>query len=170
MGWEPNAGRTPLELKPRLVSRAETQRDTILPIPAPARPSQRQSPWLGSPVESTAPVGRTLALMRLGRLCRSEGVSGDEAWVSFLSLVPPTPHHTAKTLSLVPRGDHSSGQGPPCAPACQQPPSFPSSQFPQLLQSWKPRRWVLPQGWVGAEGEAILSGELASQPMARIFC
>lgn len=52
--------------------------------------------------------------------------------VSFLSLGPPLP--AAQTLSPFAQGDHKCAQ-----PVASLPPSFLSSQFLQLLQSWKPR-------------------------------
>lgn len=66
--------------------------------------------------------------------------------VSFLSFGPALP--PAQTLSPFAQGDHKCAQ-----PVASLPPSFLSSQFPKLLQSWKPQWWVPPQGrWRGGLG------------------
>lgn len=124
------------------------------------------------PWKTAAALGCGLACLHLSSpLRRNEGVSGKEGCVSFLSLGAPLP--SVKSLGPFPHRDHSSGQESPVYPVCRQPPSFLSSQFPQLLQSWKPWWWLhrrVKGGWGGARRGVVLPGEHSSQPMASIFC
>lgn len=57
---------------------------------------------------------------------------------------------------LFPTETTAPTRGALCTPICHQPPSFLRSQFPQLLQSWKPRWWAATTGynrrWCGVQG------------------